>query len=98
MASKYFLLFFILITYRTKAQDSIPVAAIENYNYLMLHSYNTIGFGCGASGSETDMISPFRNLMEEHYYDVIKRLLKSNIPANKFIATVVVVELADKRQ
>jgi hypothetical protein len=76
----------------------VPNASSKDFNFLMRKSENILGFACYYGGMPTENVASFSKLIDKHYYDDIKILLTSEIPANKVLAVVIVEELVDKKQ
>jgi hypothetical protein len=55
-----------------------------------------LGYACGYSGSPTDVIIKFANLLHDKKYESIKAFLFSKVPAENFLAIVICKRLAHK--
>ena len=58
----------------------------------------TIGFGCGAGGSMTDLTVEFHFLFSTKDFDAIKKKLESKIPGEKFLASFTLEKLKKKKE
>ena len=58
----------------------------------------TIGFGCGAGGSMTDLTVNFHYLFATKDFNGIKEKLDSKIPAEKFLSAFTLLKLEKKKE
>jgi hypothetical protein len=81
--------FLILITFDSFAQHDWDSKTWDK---------ESLGFGCSVSGEMTKPVWRMTNYLADRQFDKIRETLKSDLPADQFLATFLLEKLRDKRE